>query len=903
MENNLYTYLEDGISFISQQAAKMRKIYFPLCGTSSDKIKSSITPYLSGDIKIDKNCYLTKPMSTEDLRMPMRNFFIYVKDQGFMSLATRRDDDVAHVEIGPLWHKLVVKNEKMGIEIETLSFVPVSGENIELMQITVKNISKEALEIVPTGAIPIFARALANKHDHEHVTSLLHRITQIPHGLLVEPQMLFNEEGHKTNHDIFYVMGMTAEQENPLGVFPTINSFCGESGTLESPEAVFLNISPETIATQEVQGKEAVGAIRFHEAKLKPLGIKRFIMAIGVAPNENEASYVFDSFNSSVNIQQALDKNKEFWQNKAFSLCFRTGRNEFNSWIQWVELQPVLRRIFGCSFMPDHDYGKGGKGWRDIWQDLLSLILIEPEEVRSTLVNNFAGVRIDGSNATIIGSSPGEFLADRNAISRVWMDHGTWPFMTLLLYINQTGDYDILLEETTYFRDAQQSRTLQKDVSWNTDYGNHLRDCKGNIYAGKILEHILVQHLVPFFNVGDHNIIRLESADWNDGLDMAFENGESVAFMSFYGGNFLSFATLLEDMAEAKKGDKVLIAEEILILLDSIRQERVDYNSAEEKKKLLFEKYYNAVQPELSGKKVEVEIKALVSDLRLKGHWICNYIRANEKISIDHNGEKNTWFNGYYDNQKNRVEGIKEDKVWMTLAGQVFPVMSGLASKEEIKQIVASVSTHLKDGAHKGVRLNTDFGVSRYLDLGRAFGFAYGTKENGAFFSHMIVMYAYALYKRNFVREGYEVLNSLFKMSLDTDKSKIYPGVPEYFDLEGRGHYHYLTGAASWLILTSLTEVFGICGERGDLTLSPKLVKDEFAGKTEVYVSCQFAGKNLTVLYFNENALDYGQYRIKAVTLNDQAVDHEQLSSCKIKIKRDVLLSSVKDVKLCVILG
>ena len=50
-------------------------------------------------------------------------------------------------------------------------------------------------------------------------------------------------------------------------------------------------------------------------------------------------------------------------------------------------------------FYPDHDYGKGGKGWRDIWQDLLSLILIEPKLVRNNLINNFAGVRIDGSNA------------------------------------------------------------------------------------------------------------------------------------------------------------------------------------------------------------------------------------------------------------------------------------------------------------------------------------------------------------------------------------------------------------------------------------------------------------------------------------------------------------------------
>ena len=67
-------------------------------------------------------------------------------------------------------------------------------------------------------------------------------------------------------------------------------------------------------------------------------------------------------------------------------------------------------------------------------------------------------MRADGSNATIIGPAPGEFAGDRNAIARVWMDHGAWPLTALLLYIDQTGDYDILLADNTYFRDAQMAR-------------------------------------------------------------------------------------------------------------------------------------------------------------------------------------------------------------------------------------------------------------------------------------------------------------------------------------------------------------------------------------------------------------------------------------------------------------
>ena len=73
--------------------------------------------------------------------------------------------------------------------------------------------------------------------------------------------------------------------------------------------------------------------------------------------------------------------------------------------------------------------------------------------MREDLGNFFAGVRIDGTNATIIGSRPGEFIADRNSIVRVWSDHAYWCFRTVSLYLEQTGDYAFLLEEKPYFKD------------------------------------------------------------------------------------------------------------------------------------------------------------------------------------------------------------------------------------------------------------------------------------------------------------------------------------------------------------------------------------------------------------------------------------------------------------------
>lgn len=881
----LYEYNADGITFVSKTARQLRTTYFPLCGVEATGIKSSITPFLSGDIKIDKEHYVTKPASTEDLRQGLREVFVILKNGRVCALGQGAEVSVDQVEAGPYWHCLTRTFKEVGLEISALNFVPVSGETVELMRVTLRNVSDTPLTLTPTTAIPLFARALANKHDHEHVTSLLHRITQTSQGVCVAPTMLFDESGHLPQDQVYFVYGATTQGQAPAGSFPTVKSFYGNAGIFTEPQAIVERQACVSLSAVELNGQEAMGALQFAPQTLAPQDQVEILLVMGMAASDKHVDVVWQAFNTSEKFEAALEAVKNFWHEKTHAIAFQTGDVAFNGWLHWVTTQPVLRRIFGCSFLPDHDYGKGGKGWRDIWQDLLSLILIEPESVRDVLINNFAGVRIDGSNATIIGARPGEFVADRNAITRVWSDHGVWPFLTLQLYVNQTGDYDILLEKNIYFRDPQLSRSFKKDEQWSPREGHELKDVHNQPYQGTLIEHILVQHLVQFFNVGEHNILRLESADWNDGLDMAFDRGESVPFMSQYAGNLQGLAALLEALATVQGIESLEVAKELLILLDHVGDKPCDYAQVDRKQALLFDEYCPAVQPTISGQKVTVTIADLVKDLQAKATWMIDHIRAQEKISV----KGDEWFNGYYDNKGRRVEGLINGQVHMTLTGQVFPIMGGVATPEDITSVTKSVRHYLKDPELGGFRLNTDFGRPHYLDLGRAFGFAFGTKENGAFFSHMIVMYAYALYSRGFAQEGHEALMSIYAMCRDTDKSKIYPGVPEYMDAQGKGMYHYLTGAASWWVLTELTQVFGVRGQGGDLVLEPKLVVADFGEAMQVAVTCQFAGKIVTVRYENTARLDYGQYCLRSVKLNKQPIARMIILEETVMIPREII--------------
>jgi len=228
----------------------------------------------------------------------------------------------------------------------------------------------------------------------------------------------------------------------------------------------------------------------------------------------------------------------------------------------------------------------------------------------------------------------------------------------------------------------------------------------------------------------------------------------------------------------------------------------------------------------------------------------------------------------------------------MTLTGQVFSVMGGTATDEQVKHVVASVDKYLKD-PKIGYRLNSNFGGIQQ-NLGRAFGFAFGHKENGAMFSHMTVMYANALYKRGCVKEGHEVLSSIYKLSSNFEQSRIYPGVPEYINAQGRGMYHYLTGSASWFLLTVVTEVFGVKGMLGDLYLEPKLVQEQYDTQKRASIEALFAGRQLKITYVNPNKAEHGQYQIQSVTINGESIPvHMQAQACV--IERQCILALSED--------
>lgn len=110
--------------------------------------------------------------------------------------------------------------------------------------------------------------------------------------------------------------------------------------------------------------------------------------------------------------------------------------------------------------------------------------------------------------------------------------------------------------------------------------------------------------------------------------------------------------------------------------------------------------------------------------------------------------------------------------------------------------------------------------------------------------------------------------------------------------------YPWLTGSASWFLLTLLNEVFGVRGDLGDLVLAPKLVASQFDDRGEAAVRTEFAGRDLEIVYHNPSRLEYGAYAVQRVVVDgvDLPVTRDDQG---IRIAREIIAGLNTKVSHC----
>ncbi|GIR12470.1 MAG: hypothetical protein CM15mP23_10450 [Cryomorphaceae bacterium] len=119
-------------------------------------------------------------------------------------------------------------------------------------------------------------------------------------------------------------------------------------------------------------------------------------------------------------VNQKIDFTINYWKEKLNSVNVSTGNHNFDNWVKWIEYQVKCRQIFGNSYLPDYSYGRGGRGWRDLWQDLLSIFLVDPISAKEKLSIVLKVSVLTALMLRLLESS----LASLKQIEIIYLEHG-----------------------------------------------------------------------------------------------------------------------------------------------------------------------------------------------------------------------------------------------------------------------------------------------------------------------------------------------------------------------------------------------------------------------------------------------------------------------------------------------
>ena len=307
-------------SFTMKQPENYSDLYFPIAGEKG--IKSSVTPDLGGDSKINQETFLLEPVSVENLHnnRGSRNFWCDVEGVGLWSATgasaeaemvkfTSEQDD-SQLQAGLMWHTVNRQSKKYQLSAKVTSFVPLEY-NVELMHVEIINTAKQSCTLTPVAAIPVYGRSADNIRDHRHVTSLLHRIETQKNGVTVKPTMSFDERGHRKNHLTYFVLGVSGQGKAPVAFYPTVEQFVGEGGTYTHPRAL-LEHEAGAEAGVQFEGKEAFGGICFEKITLQPKEKADYLVIIGVTEQVKQIKEIVQAYDSTQKVENALQAVQKY---------------------------------------------------------------------------------------------------------------------------------------------------------------------------------------------------------------------------------------------------------------------------------------------------------------------------------------------------------------------------------------------------------------------------------------------------------------------------------------------------------------------------------------------------------------------------------------------------------------
>jgi len=280
----------------------------------------------------------------------------------------------------------------------------------------------------------------------------------------------------------FEVAGFDCSGEDFIGMYRSWNC----------PEVVEIGQCRNSVA----RGREAVGVLQRNFDI--PVGLHRSsVVVVGLAPSRHAAAELVAKYRQEGVVLREFQRVREYWDDYLRRVTVATPCSDFDLSVNvWNKYQAWVTSRW--SRMDSYYIGGGSIiGHRDCWQDMLGVLLMEPDWVRERICYVLRHQYSDGG--TLHNWDPRTDLGVRTGHSDdpLWIAHG------LSEYLRETGDFSLLDDKVPFY-----------------DQGE-----------APVYDHLTRALDLVLGRLSPRGLPLIMAADWNDGLDQIGREGRGESVM------------------------------------------------------------------------------------------------------------------------------------------------------------------------------------------------------------------------------------------------------------------------------------------------------------------------------------------------------------------------------------
>ncbi len=429
---------------------------------------------------------------------------IYLKDKQTkkvwsLGLNPMPDDKNYNVIYGFGYAKYIHKSD--GLEQELEIFVPKEDSvKVQILKLKNTTLNRKKIKIV------YYLKSVLG--EDEIKTNGYINLKYDSNNNIICAQNLYNSD---FPNDVIYV-----SNSEKIKSYTGDKRFFIGNGDLSNPECLKMS----GLNNENSLGKNPCIAYEI-DVEIESSSEKEIIFTLGAEESIIDSKNVAYKYNKIQNCKQELKKVKNYWKEELGKLQVQTPLESINILLNgWIIYQTLVSRLIGKTGF----YQSGGAyGFRDQLQDTLALKYINPQILKNQIIKHSKHQFIEGDVEHWWHEETQQGIRTKFSDDLLWLVYMTCE------YIEFTGDYSILEEQTSYLK----GKVL--DENEDERYDKYFKSDK----IESIFEHC-IKAIEKSFNFGENGLPKIGTGDWNDGFSTVGNKGkgESV-WLGFFLYNVL----------------------------------------------------------------------------------------------------------------------------------------------------------------------------------------------------------------------------------------------------------------------------------------------------------------------------------------------------------------------------